>query len=76
MKPAVQQAIQTIMQALGGAESAAMGGGKVLELEVEPAATHLMEGEESACPACAAGTCDNPDHMDESSKAAMLNEMG
>ncbi len=76
MNPAVQKAMQTIMQARVSAESAAMGGGKVVEIEVEPAATHLMEGEESTCPECAAGTCDNPDHMDESSKAAMLNEMG
>ena len=76
MNPAVQKAMETIMQALGSAESAAMGGGKAVEIEVEPAATHLMEGEESACPECVAGACDNPDHMDESSRAAMLNEMG
>lgn len=82
MKPEVQQAIQTIMQALGGAEAQAMGGGggdKVVEIEVEPASTHLMEGEDdgkAACPECAAGTCDNPDHLDDSGRAALLNEMG
>jgi hypothetical protein len=70
MNPAVQKAIQTIMQALGGAESRAMGG------QAAPPEPHAEPDGDEMCPECAAGTCDNPDHMDDSSKAAMLNEMG
>jgi hypothetical protein len=73
MTPALKAAISTIMQELGKYESSAMGGGgggndKVVEIEVEPASTHLAEGEEGgqhSCPECAAGTCENPDHMGE-----------
>lgn len=77
MKPALKRAIDTIMQELGKYESNAMGGGgdKVVEIEVEPASTHLMEGEEveqHACPECAAGTCTNPDHASDEEYAEMM----
>lgn len=79
MNAAVQQAIKTIMDALGQHESNAMAGaGKVVEIEVEPAATHLAEGEESgeACPMCAAGTCDDPAHMAPEDMEKMTKGMG
>lgn len=76
MTPALKNAIATIMQELGKFESSAMGGGdKVMEIEVEPASTHLMEGEEGkqhACPECAAGTCTNPDHASDEEYAEMM----
>lgn len=76
MTPALKNAIATIMQELGKFESNAMGGGdKVMEIEVEPASTHLMEGEEGkqhACPECAAGTCTNPDHASDEEYAEMM----
>lgn len=75
MTPALKNAISTIMQELGKYESRAMGGGdKVMEIEVEPAATHLAEGEEGqhACPECATGTCSNPDHASDEEYDQMM----
>ena len=48
MSPALAKAIQVIQQELGKYEHNAMTGGggeqKVVEIEVEPASTHLAEG--------------------------------
>lgn len=63
MKPALQKAIATIMQALGEYEQGAMTGGAP-GTEAEAPGDMPAEGEEAqhACPECAAGTCENPDH--------------
>lgn len=77
MSPALMKAIQTIQQELGKYESNAMGGkgGQVVEIEVEPSATHLAEGEDDGgeeCADCAAGTCDNPDHVPDEEYDQMM----
>lgn len=65
---ALQNALRMVLAELQKADGKALtGAGKnVVEVnaEVEPAETHIAEGEE--CEACAAGTCTNPDHMDDS----------
>lgn len=83
MTPALKNAIQTIMKEIGAYEGREMGamrgnGDKVVEveMEVEPASTHLAEVEagaegEQGCPECAAGTCENPDHMSEDEYSAV-----
>lgn len=80
MTPALKNAITTIMNELGKYEHNAMTGGKdqkVVEIEVEPASTHLAEGEDDgdgqhACPDCAAGTCTNPDHASDEEYDQMM----
>lgn len=81
MSPALAKAIQVIQQELGKYEHNAMTGGggdqKVVEIEVEPASTHLAEGEDDgggqhACPDCAAGTCTNPDHASDEEYDQMM----
>lgn len=76
MSPAMKAAIQTIMQEIGAFEGREMGrmrGGspEKVETEVEPAGGQ-EDGE--MCPACAAGTCDDPDHLSDD-EAGAVSEM-
>lgn len=84
---ALQRALQAVLAELQKADGAALtGAGKnVVEVkaEVEPAETHLQEGPEGSdgpemqeCQDCAAGTCANPDHMDDDSLNAMAEGYG
>lgn len=77
---ALQRALQAVLAELQKADGAALTGAgrNVVEVkaEMEPADTHLAEGEdgegmEEECPECAAGTCTDPDHMDDSAMQEM-----
>jgi hypothetical protein len=76
MTPALKNAIQVIMKEIGQFEGREMGrmrgggGDKVVEVEVEPAATHAAE--QHACPECATGECTNPDHASDEEYDQMM----
>jgi hypothetical protein len=64
MTPALQKALQVVMQEIQKAEGAALRGGGGMKVEIE---AEGGEGPEmQKCPACAEGTCTDPDHMDDS----------
>lgn len=68
--PALQAALKAVLAELQKADGAALKGG--MKAESEPGTTDGNEGPEiQECQECAAGTCTNPDHMDD----AALDEM-
>lgn len=67
----VKEAIAAIMGELIKADGRLLKGGGGMKVEVEPAEEGEME-----CPACAAGTCDDPEHMGEEDMAGLLASVG
>lgn len=72
MTPAVKRAVQIIMQEIGKAE-----GGAMEAMRAPPAGPEVgaETGEAEECPECAAGTCDNPDHMAPEEMDGLAAEM-
>lgn len=68
----VKEAIAAIMGELMKADGMRLKGGSGVKVEVEPA----EEGGEMECPVCAAGTCDDPEHMGEEDMAGLLASVG
>lgn len=69
MNPALQQALQVVMKELQKAEGAALRGGGGMKVEIEAEGGDGPEMQE--CPACADGTCTDPDHMDDAEVAEL-----
>lgn len=68
-KSPVEAAIAQFLQALQESEGMALKGGKGVKVEIE--AEDAGKGDMEECPMCAAGTCDNPDHMGEEDVAGL-----
>jgi len=69
-KSPVQEAIAVIMGELLKADGKRLGGVKV---EMEPGGEEPGEME---CPECAAGTCNDPEHMGDEDMAGLLASVG
>lgn len=74
MTPALKKAVEVIMQEIGKAEGGAMDA-----MRAPPAGPDAPgePGDAAAeCPECAAGTCDNPDHLAPEEMDGLAAEMG